>query len=1543
LSTSIGVDRSYDFSAMRIAGSASSLRVSLPGAEMQDAGSGITLPVDRVTVQAPPGMRLLAVSARVSGERRLRVEDWPAGSGEPPVSPIPPSTPDGGWAVATDGGYLRGRRIETIEIRPVQWSPGDRSLLVAGRVHVTLDFAPDGDAPVLARNVRWEPVDAFAAAAARIATVMAERPGSAAPVLAPLVNGGGAFSPRFVPSEDGSPVRFLIITDDALAPAFQRLADWRTALGIPTVVRTTSWIFSNYPRGLDHAEDLRNFIREAVQKWGTEYVLLGGDSDVLPPRYGKSYYYGGEMIPTDLYFQCLDGNWNRNGSDLFGEGYVNTSIPGDGADLYPEVWIGRAPARTQAEAEVFVTKTINYDTLVPTGPGFGDRALLLGEMLFPQNWSAGDTVIFDGAAVCETTAVAMIGSVAPYRMYENYTAYAGAVLESKPAVITRINLGYNLILHVGHGYRNTMAVGLNGEALSNSDADYFYNTSRQGILYAINCTSSAFDFDCISEHFLRNPGGGVAGSIGSTRLDFPETGRHYQDEFFSLLYTQGVTHLGEAAARQKLPFIASSSKDSDHRWTQFSLICMGDPTFDVYTGPVGTLAASVLEPMELGRQSYTVSVTSGGIPVSGATVCLNKTEDAYGYGLTGPDGLATVAFDPDLPGVLSLGVRAHNYLSRVDSLTVTAPSGPHLYAADVVVDDTAGGDGDSRLEAGESAALYLTLGNRGLTDAGAVSVAVLTPPPGVTVIDAGASCPFVPAGGTALCSDPLSVVVETNVPDVSALGMTISLTSGAYSRQEPLALYVGSPNLRLYAAVVRDTTGNGNSNGTLEANEDQHVRFYLRNLGLGRSMGLTAVLSSADPAVQISDATSFYGDLEAGSGHGGDGFLLRFSDASLTHALLLTVSDQRGTVLTRSVNIAPPSAPVSLTASGHASTIDLKWAAAVGGEVGGYNIFRSSSLAGPFARINDLPTDRTAYFRNEELPAMTRFYYKVAAVDSSGNQGPASGVAQATTSLPGAEGFPLDLDVGTPCSPCLAYLSGDTKADLVTGAGEVYAVRDDGTELLDGDNDAQTYGVFAGTGFGPFWAPPAVADLENDGVQDIVAVGFETALLYVWSSHGGARPGWPKSLNPSGSGTPYAWGAPVLADLDGDEDLEILINAGVYTFVFHHDGSEFLDGDHNPATVGVFLVMGATYNYGTPAVGDVDNDGLPEIIVGSRDGKLYVMNPDGTALPGFPYASGGDITNSPAIGDLNNDGWKEIIFANGALKVFAMNANLQQPPGWPQAANMNRDYDASPALADMDGDGYLDVVLCAGNGTVYLWHGQNGQIFPGWGFVLYDAGGAKVGLSSSPAVGNLDADPQYEICFGGNDGNMYAYNVNATPVDGFPISTGNRIEGGPLLWDIDNDGLTEVVAHSLDQHLFVWKSPGAFDPDDQPWPMFHHDSRRTGLVGEPVWVVTAVPGAENPGPPMMLAPGFPNPFSAATTIRFRIPDGGRGEADVDLTIFDALGRRVVTLARGRHASGDYEVSWDGSDAAGRRVGAGVYFSRLRAGHTSVTRKLIALP
>ena len=69
--------------------------------------------------------------------------------------------------------------------------------------------------------------------------------------------------------------------------------------------------------------------------FGKVAVLLGGDSDILPPRYVDNSYYptaGSTLIPTDLYFACLDGNWNANGNSYFGEP-ANNPNPGDLVDF----------------------------------------------------------------------------------------------------------------------------------------------------------------------------------------------------------------------------------------------------------------------------------------------------------------------------------------------------------------------------------------------------------------------------------------------------------------------------------------------------------------------------------------------------------------------------------------------------------------------------------------------------------------------------------------------------------------------------------------------------------------------------------------------------------------------------------------------------------------------------------------------------------------------------------------------------------------------------------------------------------------------------------------------------------------------------------------------------------------------------------------------------------------------------------------------------------------------------------------------------------
>jgi glucose/arabinose dehydrogenase len=87
---------------------------------------------------------------------------------------------------------------------------------------------------------------------------------------------------------------------------------------------------------------------------------------------------------------------------------------------------------------------------------------------------------------------------------------------------------------------------------------------------------------------------------------------------------------------------------------------------------------------------------------------------------------------------------------------------------------------------------------------------------------------------------------------------------------------------------------------------------------------------------------------------------------------------------------------------------------------------------------------------------------------------------------------------------------------------------------------------------------------------------------------------------------------------------------------------------------------------------------------------------------------------------------------------------------------------------------------------------------------------------------------------------------------------------------------------------------------------------------------------------LQLAQNYPNPFNPSTTIRFDLPAAG----DVELTVYDVLGRRVTDLARGWHEAGAWRATWDGRDAQGRSVAAGVYHYRLRAGGEVLTQRMI---
>jgi aminopeptidase N len=124
---------------------------------------------------------------------------------------------------------------------------------------------------------------------------------------------------------------------------------------------------------------------------------------------------------------------------------------------------------------------------------------------------------------------------------------------------------------------------------------------------------------------------------------------------------------------------------------------------------------------------------------------------------------------------------------------------------------------------------------------------------------------------------------------------------------------------------------------------------------------------------------------------------------------------------------------------------------------------------------------------------------------------------------------------------------------------------------------------------------------------------------------------------------------------------------------------------------------------------------------------------------------------------------------------------------------------------------------------------------------------------------------------------------------------------------------------------------------------FHADREPLGLTLDPdFWIIRstqAMSGVDPASPTAgLLARPHPNPFRGETRIVFDLPQSG----PVDVTIHDAGGRRVAHLLGGVQPAGRTGVLWDGTDALGRPLPPGRYFSRVTAGGQTVSGTLLLI-
>lgn len=231
----------------------------------------------------------------------------------------------------------------------------------------------------------------------------------------------------------------------------------------------------------------------------------------------------------------------------------------------------------------------------------------------------------------------------------------------------------------------------------------------------------------------------------------------------------------------------------------------------------------------------------------------------------------------------------------------------------------------------------------------------------------------------------------------------------------------------------------------------------------------------------------------------------------------------------------------------------------------------------------------------------------------------------------------------------------------------------------------------------------------------------------------------------------------------------------------------------------------------SPTVGDINNNGNLEVSVTKSFATpvLHVWRTSGAFLPGFPFSlPPGNLQQSSsneisAIGDVTGDGYLEIVLGDENGQLFVFRYNGSQVAGSPFFLGSAK-KSTTPALVDLDDDGKLDIVITSfDRDSPYM----NAQLhvlkWNGNGFSYFDEFPLDIiyGSDSSPVVGDLNGNGQYEIVFvtNGNTGNnvnskIHAINTRGEYMNGFPIEISPSTLGStPSLYDIDSSGTLEIV------------------------------------------------------------------------------------------------------------------------------------------------------
>ena len=448
----------------------------------------------------------------------------------------------------------------------------------------------------------------------------------------------------------------------------------------------------------------------------------------------------------------------------------------------------------------------------------------------------------------------------------------------------------------------------------------------------------------------------------------------------------------------------------------------------------------------------------------------------------------------------------------------------------------------------------------------------------------------------------------------------------------------------------------------------------------------------------------------------------------------------------------------------------------------------------------------------------------------------------------------------------------------------------------------------------------AVGDVDGDGDADLV-VAWDRDL------DRGRQLGWTVASNDGLGGFEATQEVPLVttfdppsldlrgSDFDGDGLLDLVVDEDGDIELWYNWGGGF----DSTLQLSTLWLVGLADGDGD---GDVDllvSDTWSQVSLWINDGYDFVHSEEFVldSEDALPYLATGQH-----LGEAASLLWYQ---PQGPWQLTRPWADTQEPP---RSFEAEVNPYALHLLADLDGNGMVDLLgspkrLTMPYGTDY--HGLVLSRLDASGGVVRDSLlDWKAFIAHGATASDLNGDGVLDIALvvGNSTVGRPALVVWLGQRDGVPVFEGYYPlpgEGNQVLTgDVNGDGDTDLVVLGTNPKSGLG---GVFVLINQ------------GTPATAVAVETATPTT------FALGANYPNPFNPVTTIPLAVPTGAK---NVDLTIYNVLGQPMRRVWTGPLPAGEHELTWDGRDAQGQSVAAGVYVYRVKVDEQTRTRKMVKL-